>query len=68
MQQKQKGTKNELEDLLAQSRNYLERVRVKDPRQDKVKWVQPLYLVYTLLGDKIHAAELEPIAHGFKRQ
>lgn len=68
MQQQKKGTKTELEDLLAQSRNYLERVRVKDPRQDKVKWVQPLYLAYTLLGDKIHAAELEPIAHGFKRQ
>lgn len=66
MQETKTGTKAEAEALLVQSRNYLERVRAKDPNQKQVKWVGPLYLAYTLLGDKIHADELEPIVKGFK--
>lgn len=66
MQQTKNGSKAEMDQLLAQSRNYLEQVRTKDPRQNQVKWVAPLYMVYTLLGDKVHAEELEPIVHGFK--
>lgn len=66
MQETKKGTKAEAESLLAQSRNYLERVRVKDPHQKQVQWVGPLYMAYKLLGDKIHAEELEPIVNKFK--
>lgn len=66
MQETKTGTKAEAERLLTQSRNYLERVRIKDPHQKQVKWIAPLYLAYTLLGDKIHASELEPILKGFK--
>lgn len=66
MQQTRTGSKAEADKLLAQSRNYLEQVRVKDPKQNKVQWVAPLYMVYTLLGDRIHAEELEPIVRGFK--
>lgn len=66
MQQNHEGTKADMESLLAQSRNYLERVRVKDPQQKQVQWVTPLYMVYTLLGDRVHAEELEPIVNKFK--
>lgn len=66
MQQTRTGTKAEAESLLAQARNYLERVRVKDPRQKLVKWASPLYMAYKLLGDKAHADELEPVVRGFK--
>lgn len=68
MQQEREGTKSEREGLLAQSRNYLERVRVLDPYQRQVQWVAPLYLVYKLLDDKVHADELEPIVNKFKTQ
>lgn len=67
MQQTKTGTKAEADSLLTQSRNLLEQVRVKDPKQKQVQWVAPLYMVYTLLGDKIHAEELEPIVRGFKQ-
>lgn len=45
----------------ADARNYLERVRAKDPRRNKVDWVSPLYLDYQMLDDKIKAKELEPL-------
>lgn len=45
------------------ARNYLERVRAKDPRRNKVDWVAPLYLVYQVLDDKIKASELEPLVN-----
>lgn len=68
MQQGREGTKGEREGLLAQSRNYLERVRIADPQQRQVQWVAPLYLVYKLLDDRVHAEELEPIVSKFKAQ
>lgn len=60
------GNKAGTDNLLAQARNYLERVRAKDPQQQKVSWAAPLYMAYRLLGDKVHADELEPIVQGFK--
>ena len=51
----------------ADARNYLERVRAKDPRRNKVDWVNPLYMAYTLLGDKIKAQELEALTNKFKK-
>ena len=47
--------------FFAEARNYLERVRAKDPRRNKVDWVGPLYMDYTILDDKIKANELEPM-------
>lgn len=47
--------------IFAEARNYLERVRAKDPRRNKVDWAAPLYMVYTILGDKIKADEIEPM-------
>ena len=47
----------------ADARNYLERVKAKDPRRNKVDWVNPLYMAYTMLGDKIKAQELEGLTN-----
>ncbi len=47
--------------LYAQARNYLERVRVMDPRREQVDWVTPLHQIYVVLGDKIKADELSPL-------
>ena len=54
--------------LLAESRTYLERVRGRDPHRKKVDWVKPLYTVYTVLGEKVKADELEPLTDGFKNK
>ena len=51
----------------AEARTYLERVRAKDPRRNRVDWVGPLYLDYTILNDKIKAEELEPLVTNFKK-
>lgn len=48
----------------AEARTYLERVRAKDPRRNRVDWVGPLYLDYSVLNDKIKAkGELEPFCN-----
>lgn len=52
--------------VFAQARNYLERVRAKDPHRKRVDWLRPLYMVYTILKDDIKAAELEPLVSNFK--
>lgn len=52
--------------LYAQARNYLERVREKDPHRKTVDWVKTLYNIYVILGDKIKAEELEPVVNKFK--
>lgn len=57
-----------IKQMLAESRTYLERVKGRDPHRQKVDWVKPLYIVYTILGEKIKAQELEPIANGFKNK
>ena len=54
-------------DIFAEARSYLERVRAKDPRRNKVDWVEPLYLDYTILNDKIKADELEPLVTKYKK-
>ena len=51
----------------ADARNYLERVKAKDPRRNKVDWVNPLFIAYTLLGDKIKAQELETLINKLKK-
>ena len=51
----------------ADARNYLERVKAKDPRRNKVDWVNPLFMAYTLLGDKIKAQELETLINKLKK-
>ena len=53
---------------LTEARAYLERVKGRDPKRKRVDWVKPLYMVYTVLGDKIKADELEPIVNGFKNK
>ena len=57
----------EITQILAEARTYLERVRSRDPRRRKVDWVKPLYMVYTVLGEKVKAEELAPLVSGFKR-
>lgn len=57
-----------IKQLFTDARSYLERVKGRDPKRKKVDWVRPLYLVYTVLGDKIKAEELEPIVNGFKKK
>lgn len=47
--------------VFAEARDYLERVRAKDPRRNKVDWIGPLYMAYTILDDKLKVAELESI-------
>ena len=51
----------------SEARTYLERVKAKDPRRNRVDWVGPLYLDYTLLNDKIKAEELEPLVTNYKK-
>ncbi len=58
---------NEYMKYFAEARTYLERVKAKDPRRNRVDWVGPLYLVYTVLNDKIKAEELEPLVTNFKK-
>ena len=58
---------NEFMTVFAQARTYLERVRTKDPRRNKVDWVAPLYLTYTILNDKIKAEELEPLVTKYQK-
>lgn len=68
-EKKQKGeftSENEYKDIFAEARTYLERVRAKDPRRNKVDWVNPLYMIYTILEDKIKAGELEPLVSKYK--
>lgn len=62
---KEKDDKEKGDNLLAQARNYLERVKTMDPHRDKVDWVTPLYRVYMMVGDKIKAEEIAPLV---KRQ
>lgn len=47
--------------IFAEAKKYLEIVRLKDPRRNKVDWVTPLYTTYTILGDTIQAKELETL-------
>ena len=68
---KQQGTlskedETKIKQVFAEARNYFERVRVKDPHRKKVDWVTPLYMVYTVLGEKIKLEELKPLVTGFK--
>ncbi len=68
-EKKQKGeftSENEYKEIFAEARTYLERVRAKDPRRNKVDWVSPLYMIYTILEDKIKAGELEPLVSKYK--
>ena len=58
---------NEFMTVFAEARTYLERVRAKDPRRNKVDWVAPLYLTYTILNDKIKAEELEPLVTKYQK-
>lgn len=58
---------NEFMTIFAEARTYLERVRAKDPRRNKVDWVAPLYLTYTILNDKIKAEELEPLVTKYQK-
>ena len=51
----------------AEARTYLERVRARDPRRNRVDWVGPLYLDYMILNDKVKAEELEPLVTKFKK-
>lgn len=51
----------------SEARTYLERVKAKDPRRNRVDWVGPLYLDYTLLNDRIKAEELEPLVTNYKK-
>ncbi len=70
MVRKKKGelaSDNEFLDIFAEARTYLERVRAKDPRRNKVEWVGPLYLDYTVLNDKIKADELEPLITKYRK-
>lgn len=55
----------QIKQWLTEARAYLERVRGRDPKRNKVDWVKPLYMVYTLLNEKVKAEELEPIVNGF---
>lgn len=55
-----------IKNVLAESRSYLEKVRAKDPHRDKVDWVKPLYMVYSVLGDEAKSEELKPLITGFK--
>lgn len=52
--------------IIAEARNYLERVRAKDPRRNRVDWIGPLYMDYVMLDDKIKANELEPLVNRYK--
>lgn len=68
---KQQGTLTQKDEsgvkqILAESRSYLERVRTKDPHRNKVDWVRPLYMVYTVLGDNVKSEELKPLVTRFK--
>lgn len=70
LEKKQKGefvSNDEYKNIFAEARTYLERVKAKDPRRNKVDWVSPLYMVYTVLDDKIKAAELEPLVNKYKK-
>ena len=58
---------NEYMKYFAEARTYLERVRAKDPRRNRVDWVGPLYLDYTVLNDKIKAEELEPLVTNYRK-
>ena len=64
LEKKKKGelaSDNEFMSYFAEARNYLERVKVKDPRRNKVDWVNPLYMAYNILGNTIKAQELESL-------
>ena len=63
----QKASNKEVLDIFIQARTYLERVRAKDPRRNKVDWVEPLYMDYIILNEKTKAAELEPLVSKFKK-
>lgn len=58
---------NEFKDIFTEAKVYLERVKAKDPRRNKVDWVSPLYMVYTVLDDKIKTEELEPLVNKFRK-
>lgn len=62
-----RNRKREVDQILAESRSYLERVRAYDPHRKQVDWVKPLYMVYQVLGDVIKAEELVPLVTGFSR-
>lgn len=57
----QKSDKARMDNLYAQARNYLERVRTMDPHREKVDWVTPLYRIYVTLGDEIKAEEIRDL-------
>lgn len=57
---------SEVKRILGESRDYLERVKHRDPHRNKVDWVKPLYMVYTILGDKVKSEELKPLVTGFE--
>lgn len=64
LEKKKKGelaSDNEFMSYFAEARNYLERVKAKDPRRNKVDWVNPLYMAYNILGNTIKAQELESL-------
>ena len=63
---KENVSDNEYMKYFSEARIYLERVRAKDPRRNRVDWVGPLHLDYTILNDKIKAEELEPLLTNFK--
>lgn len=58
----------QMKQTLAEARTYLERVRTRDPRRNRLDWVTPLYMIYSVLGDKIKADELKPLVTGFKNE
>lgn len=58
----------QMKQTLAEARNYLERVRTRDPRRNRLDWVTPLYMIYSVLGDKIKADELKPLVTGFRNE
>lgn len=58
----------QIKQLFTEARTYLERVKGRDPKRKRVDWVKPLYLVYSVLGDKVKATDLEPIVNGFSRK
>lgn len=55
-----------IKDIFAESMVYLERVKEKDPQRDKVDWVRPLYIVYSVLEENDKAEGLKPLVTGFK--
>lgn len=65
-QKSEMASDNEFMAIFADARNYLERVKAKDPRRNKVDWVTPLYMDYIVLGDTIKAKELELLINKFK--